>query len=236
MPNYTDPSRLAIGSAGGLSLDWHQIGSSEKTRKRCAYFLCQYKCGSKKEVVEASLRNGRSVSCGCFAYEMSKERHSTHGACRDRKTTPEYAAWKNLISRCVNPRNARFSDYGGRGISVCDRWLHGENGKPGFECFLDDMGPRPDGMTIDRSDNDGNYEPGNCRWATPVMQMANRRNTRMVKTPSGIRPLADLAKECGIPANTLRARLEMGWSLGAATLTPVRSKAPNGSARYQRGR
>ena len=80
-----------------------------------------------------------------------------------------------MVQRCTYARHNRFHLYGGRGIKVCDRWRHGEDGKSGFECFLGDMGPRPEGLSIDRVDNDGNYEPGNCRWASRSDQMKNRR-------------------------------------------------------------
>lgn len=98
---------------------------------------------------------------GCFA--------ATHGMTK----TPEYAAWMAMKMRCLNPRNAEFVRYGARGIAVCDRWI------ASFENFFEDIGPRPDGHSLDRIDNDGNYEPGNCRWATITEQGRNKRTAKL---------------------------------------------------------
>ncbi len=96
--------------------------------------------------------------------------------------TFEYAILKAAIQRCENSKSCSYKNYGGRGISVCDRWKHGEDGKTGFECFIQDIGPRPNSrLSLDRIDNEGNYEPGNCRWATTKQQMNNRRP----RIPSG---------------------------------------------------
>lgn len=83
-----------------------------------------------------------------------------------------------MLDRCYNPDHASYHHYGGRGITVCDRWRYGVVGKTGLECFIEDMGPRPEGLTLDRRNNDGNYEPGNCRWATWSEQLTNRRPNR----------------------------------------------------------
>lgn len=99
---------------------------------------------------------------------MKKGRALSHGHALSRSRTPTYRSWAGMINRCTNPRQPNFERYGGRGITVCDRWRS-------FENFLADMGERPEGTTIDRKDNDGNYEPGNCRWATDIEQQANTR-------------------------------------------------------------
>lgn len=131
-------------------------------------------CGGTKVVRSAHLLNGRTRSCGCLQQESRKTCNVTHGATAGRRKNPqrEYKILRGIIGRCDNPSANGYKNYGGRGITVCDRWRFGEHGWTGFECFLADMGLRPSPRhSIDRfPDNDGNYEPGNCRWATPKEQ------------------------------------------------------------------
>lgn len=142
-----------------------------------------------------------------------------HGGVLGGKEAPEYAAWKAMKRRCFDRKNKRFSDYGGRGISVCERWMKYEN-------FIHDMGLRPSNKhSLDRIDNNIGYEPGNCRWSLPHQQMTNRRITKFVEIDGEMKPLATIAKMYGIPRNTLRARLVSGWDVKEALTRPVRPKA-----------
>lgn len=138
---------------------------------RAALWNCKCVCG--KIVVKSgwSLRTGESQSCGCMMRKAVSERFKKHG--HTVGYSPEYRAWHHMKERCYNPKNKRYSDYGGRGIAVCNEWVGS------FEVFLKDMGPRPSSdYSLDRfPNNDGNYEPSNCRWATRVQQMNSRRNT-----------------------------------------------------------
>jgi hypothetical protein len=131
------------------------------------YWRCECDCGGETTVRTKSLRNGDTNSCGCLWLEIIKASNATHRLTE----TPEYRAWRAAKDRCYNPNTWNFHNYGGRGISMCDRWRNS------FEAFYADMGPRPSAQhSIDRINNDGNYEPDNCRWSTRKEQRANRRD------------------------------------------------------------
>lgn len=135
------------------------------------------------------------------------------------KGTPTHYSWRAMRTRCDNPNFKYFSYYGGRGITYCPAWKT-------YEGFLADMGERPEGTTLDRIDSDGNYEPANCRWATKSEQMRNRRSITMLTYMDRTQPLAVWAREIGIRRQSLRNRLDRGWTVEQALSTPKRVAKP----------
>lgn len=185
------------------------------THKKKSMWECFCDCGTSHVVRSELLRNGKTTSCGCLRREVSRERASlakTHGQSQG---SPTYRSWNSAWNRCRSPSVDGYEQYGGRGITFCKRWQK-------FENFLADMGERPDGTTLDRIDTNGNYEPGNCRWATAKEQNRNRRNTRFVEFRGERVCLAEAAEKAALSYNVVCMRLRKGWSVEAALSIPKR--------------
>lgn len=164
-------------------------------------------CGGSVEAFSQNLRSGRTTSCGCTYARAKAARATRHGHASRSGRTAEWLSWHAMRRRCDDARSPAFRDYGGRGITVCERWRS-------FEAFLADMGRRPSAAhSIDRINNDGNYEPGNCRWATQTEQSRNQRSNRMSTHNGQTKCTAEWAEASGIAYSTLKSRLLRGMSI-----------------------
>lgn len=168
----------------------------ERSDGNNVYWLCRCDCGQERIVLGNNLRRGLSKSCGCYRDEI----RTKHGKDKQR----EYKAWHAAKQRCTRPEVSAYPEYGGRGITMCDRWIDS------FETFFEDMGPCPPGLSLDRIDNDGPYSPTNCRWTTQVVQQSNRRVTVMATHNGETLPLKEWARRSGEGYTTLLNRLKSG--------------------------
>lgn len=188
----------------------NRTGSRRKPNGADALWRCRCVCGNEQVLDTYCVKRGRPASCGC---KRGAHRHSAGG-----KISAVYSAWKNMVARCTQPSYPSFEQYRGRGITICERWRT-------FQNFLDDMGERPSAAhSIDRIDNDGNYEPGNVRWATKQEQANNRATNVLVHYRGRDFTLAELARETGVSKEIIRSRLRRSkkqWTVeGALSLPP----------------
>ncbi len=187
------------------------IGYAGQTVGKKSRWLCRCDCGSEKIVSGANLQRGSVLSCGCFGREAARLRLFTHG----QTNSLEYKSWCGMKDRCTNSNSKDYPRYGGRGIKVCKRWLK-------FENFLADMGRKPTPKhSIEMVGNFGNYEPGNCKWATAAEQSNNRRSSRFLTYMDSTLTITQWASRVGIRKSTIRERLERGWGVAEALTTLV---------------
>lgn len=172
---------------------------------------CRCECGNETTVIGGDLRSGRTASCGCGIRAATVARSRTHGQSRTRL----HRIWCAMITRTTNPNFSRYADYGGRGIAVCSEW------RSSFEDFVRDMGATyADGLTIDRIDVNGNYEPGNCRWATPTEQARNTRRNRHLTFWGQTKTVAEWNQLLGLKPGVVLSRVdECGWTIERALTT-----------------
>lgn len=189
--------------------DWRGVRSG---------FVCLCDCGKTRVVAGYKLRS----SCGCLKSDALADPNNKHRKYEfDKKELhKEYMTWIRMRRRCENPESQDYANYGGRGIMVCRRWSDIEKG---FINFLEDMGRRPGiGYSLDRIDNDGDYHPGNCRWATILQQNRNKRTARLITIGEVTQGLPEWSDESGINQNTIRGRLVRGWSPEEAVFGTIR--------------
>lgn len=209
-PVRTDMLVLLGGVRRFGKLTFIREGASTRTTRR-GIFRCD--CGNEKPMAIHHIKHGRTVSCGCEGGKRAASRFTKHGGYQ----TPEYKSWNAMMQRCYNPNSTSFQDYGARGIVVCPDW----QGPQGFHRFVAYMGARPLGQTLDRIDSNGNYEPGNVRWATAKVQMNNRRVSRVIAYGGLAMNATDWARHLGMGKNTVDERLRKGWTVERALSEPV---------------
>jgi len=197
------------------------IGLSRRNEKSVAYMMCKCDCGKDKEVCSSFLKNGDTQSCGCLhkAIMSGHKWNNIHGHSMRGKASKEYLTHRGMLARCHGMGHSRYS---GRGIIVCDRWRFGEFGKTGFECFIKDMGNAPSKKhSIDRINNNGNYEQSNCRWATATQQGNNQHNTIKIEWNGEIKGVSEWANMFNMPRQLIYSRVvQLGWDIEMALFTP----------------
>jgi len=180
------------------------VAPATSTKKGSAQWECVCDCGVVKTIQGVHLRSGATQSCSCLMKEKSKERATVHG----KHGCALYWVWLGIKARCYNPNHISFASYGGRGIDVCDRWLHS------FDFFLEDMGERPFlKAQIDRIDNDKGYYPENCRWATTTQNARNKRNNRIITYNGETLTAIEWSERLGIDHRKVKNFLEKTESL-----------------------
>lgn len=166
--------RLASRNNIGKVFDRLTVIESFITLKGAKKWVVRCSCGTVKSVHSSNVIRGLTRSCGCLNIQVSTAKSMKHGSASGGKVSRTYETWRSMKKRCLNEAEPCFPNYGGRGITICDRWMI-------FENFLEDMGERPEGLTIDRIDNEDGYNPSNCRWATKKQQANNRRVARWTR-------------------------------------------------------
>lgn len=197
---------------------------SDDYAKGKARWLCMCECGNTTIVLSCNLVRNHTTSCGCHKKANFNTMNLTHGATANkfgnkREYPSTYKIWCLMRQRCINPKSNAYQWYGGRGISICERWNDYSN-------FVNDMGTRPDGCSLDRINNDGPYSPENCRWATPIEQARNRRNVRVLTYNGQTKSVPEWADHIGVPRGSLYNRIVRGWSLERIFTQPYRNHQP----------
>lgn len=188
-----------------------------KTANKHTLWELRCECGNNTIAEISHLVDGRRVSCGCskIAGNQIKKNLGRHGHCRNEKSTTTYRIWSGMIARCTNKKCLNWESYGGKGVKVCDRWRI-------FDNFLADMGERPPKMSIDRINNDGDYEPSNCKWATDIEQHRNRSDNVFWTYNGETLTISGWAEKLGINRHTLADRVRKSkWSIEKALTTPI---------------
>lgn len=182
------------------------------TKDGAVQWLCTCDCGTRKEIRGKHLRDGRSKSCGCYRVKNTAKMFTKHGMSESRI----YTIWVGMKDRCTNVHNVEYEQYGGRGILVCEEW---QTFEPFYEWAFAN-GYREE-LTIDRVDNNGNYEPSNCRWSTYSEQANNTSRNHVLRFNDEEHTIREWEDILGVRPNTIRGRIWKGWTVEQALTTPV---------------
>lgn len=185
---------------------WTVVSRAENDPKGQSRWNCKCDCGTERDVPGVTLRGDRTHSCGCLKTELTIARSTKHGHSSSTTISPTYHSWVGMTQRCSNPKHKDYDRYGGRGITVCEKWRT-------FSGFLEDMGEKPEGSSIERAENDLNYDKDNCKWATVSEQANNKSNNRVVEFDGESLTVAQWAIKTGINNNTILDRLNRGWDV-----------------------
>ena len=187
---------------GKESSSWTILNQEPIIRNNKKYVLCRCFCGVEKEVILKNIKSGVSKSCGCIGRQKTKERNQTHG----KRFTRTWRIWRAMKTRCYNKNIPQYKNYGGRGVTVCDEWRND------FSAFYDFFGDIPEGLSIDRINTDGNYEPNNVRLATAKQQCQNKTNNHKI---NGV-CITEISKQLGGRQALVGKRLRRGWDIERA--------------------
>lgn len=188
--------------------------------KRRAFQVFECSCGTVTITQVKKVNSGHTKSCGCLQSEITTKRSTKHGEATRKYKSPEYVVFQGMIQRCTDSNCPKYKNYGGRGITICDRWR--EPSGQGFLNFLADMGRRPPECTsIDRKNNDGDYCPENCRWATSEEQGNNTRKNRYLESNGVRQTLAQWGRQLGCNPQVIASRISRGWSVHEAVTIPL---------------
>lgn len=217
MTNKPRKPQIHSVSVGDKYGKWTVTGPN-KMGKQTSMTPCRCECGTERLVIPADLRMGRSKNCGCVRRATVAKNNYIHG----HSSTREHVVWLGMIARCTNKRHSHYAIYGGKGVVVCKRWMDS------FTDFIADMGwPPSNKHSIDRIDNEGNYEPGNCRWATAKQQQRNKTKTVKITKDGVTKSVMEWSEITGIKYGTIMGRIKRGWPKD--TLLDPRIRTPSES-------
>ena len=210
MPKGKIPEDLVGKKFGSLTV----ICQAGRDKHNKIHWMCKCDCGGSATPSSQALKSGNTKSCGCRKVEATKALRTTHAM----SGSPEYRNWCAMKERCFSLNHKNYADYGGRGITVCERW------RKSFEAFLSDMGPRPfPRATVERKDTNGNYEPDNCRWASQREQTRNKRNNALLTIDGETLTIAEWSERHGVKSRVIWSRIHRdGWSPKDAVTLPRR--------------